>query len=70
MASKKVEFKMEWENNVSFEFSLKLEGGSWIPIIEVHENTSISEMTSPLRNLCIAVFNQHLEKALKEMEQS
>lgn len=70
MGSKKTKFKIEWENNVSFEFSLKPDNEDYLSIVELHENTCIAETVGPLRQLCLNVFIQYLDKALKEMEKS
>ncbi len=68
--AKTVQFEIKWENNNFFQLKIKEEGGGWVTIMDVKENASIAELSTPVRLLCMSMFAKHLDEALKEMEGS
>ncbi len=65
---KELEFKIEWENNVSFSMIKRIDGGPWIKVVEIEENTHIAAIVGSLKGLCMADFDAHLNDIMAEMQ--
>ena len=66
MASE-LRFKIEWENNHFFQMKKKIDGGSWMTVVEIEENAHIAAIAGNLKGLCMADFNAHLDAIMNEM---
>lgn len=64
-----IEFKMTYENGVSFKMETKVDGGSWLTILYSEENTHFDKVSGAIQAVCLADFSTHLANALEVMKQ-
>lgn len=67
MATSTIQFEIQWENNNEFILKINECGGGWVTIMEIKENASIAEASTPIRLLCMNMFAKHVDQALKDM---
>lgn len=63
-----LEIKIKWEDNLFFKMEKKLDGGSWVLVVEIEENTHIAAIAGSLKAICMADISAHLEDIMTEMQ--
>jgi len=64
---KRIQFRLNWENDNTFEMQEKVDDGSWNTIINVVENGHFDVMASHVRGVCTDVFGKHMDEIIAEL---
>jgi len=61
MAETILEFKFSYENDATFKLQKQDNGGGWETIIEIDENTHISDVWSYIKGICTKTFELEID---------
>jgi len=64
---KKIQFKLEWENDNTFEMKEKVDDSDWNTIIDITENGHFDVMASHVRGVCTDVFSKRMDEIIAEL---
>ena len=64
---KEIQFKLELENDNTFEMQEKVDDGDWNTIIEITENGHFGVMANHIRGICTDVFSKHMDEIIAEL---
>lgn len=62
-----IEIKLKWENEDSFEMTLKEDNGETLSVIRVEENGTLASLWGNVAEICISSFTKHIKIIGDEM---
>ena len=65
---KELEIKVTWENNVFFQMEAREQGGDWLTVVMMNENSTIKAIWGEIDRICHNYFTYHLNEIGKEMK--